>query len=89
MAWLFNLDNFIFLQVGQYYYSKVCGLCGNMDSNPSNDFEGPLKVNHPYGSTMSAVYLVPDHHCDATDIQKKLGVPDIQKQASEYYTKYL
>ena len=54
-----------------------------MDSNPSNDYEGPLKVIHPDSSSVSAAYLVPDSQCDAEQIQKQHGVPEIQKQASE------
>ena len=74
--------------MGQYYWSKVCGLCGNLDSNPSNDLEGPLKIRYPDGPSMSAAYLVPDETCDVKQIQQKMGIPEIRRTASKHYAKF-
>lgn len=78
----------LFSQVGQHYHSKACGLCGNLDSNPSNDLEGPQKTQYPDGSTVSAAYLVPDEQCQAEEIQQKMRVPHIRNQASEFHIFY-
>ena len=68
----------------QYYWSKVCGLCGNLDSDPNNDLEGPQKVMYPDGPTMSAAYLVPDENCNAEQIQLQMGIPDLRKNSSKH-----
>jgi len=50
--------------VGSRYRSTACGLCGNFDSNPHNEFTGPEDTCKGMGAeAMIKAYTVRDGKC--------------------------
>jgi hypothetical protein len=55
--------NYASVTVGSRYRSSACGLCGNFDSNPANDFIGPDNVCKVLPAKMAQAYIVRDGAC--------------------------
>nr|ADE05540.1 vitellogenin [Azumapecten farreri] len=61
----------ISIQVSPFYYSKVCGLCGNYDGNPSNDNKDPQKQTHKDPACLLASYVTSHDQCEAEDVKRE------------------
>nr|AFO66775.1 vitellogenin [Mimachlamys nobilis] len=68
----------ISVKVSPFYYSKVCGICGNYDGNPSNDNKDPQKQIRKDPTCLLASYVIPNDQCEAEDIKRECSeeIPD-------------
>ncbi|XP_062587564.1 vitellogenin-2-like isoform X2 [Saccostrea cucullata] len=61
----------ISIKMTPFYYSQVCGLCGNYDGKQGNDYQSPQRVDRSDPSCLVLDYLIPDSKCDSGSVQKK------------------
>lgn len=62
-------------QISPFYYSHVCGLCGNFDGKQGNEFQSPSRTDRSDSSCLVLDYLVPDSKCDSQSIRKECQQP--------------
>nr|ANB82451.1 vitellogenin [Saccostrea glomerata]ANB82452.1 vitellogenin [Saccostrea glomerata] len=68
------------IRMTPFYYSQVCGLCGNCDGKQGNDHQSPQRVDRSDPSCLVLDYLIPDSKCDSGSVQKKCN--EHQKSSS-------
>ncbi|XP_021350891.1 uncharacterized protein LOC110448784 isoform X1 [Mizuhopecten yessoensis] len=61
----------ISIKVSPFYYSKVCGLCGDYDGNPSNDNKDPQKQTRKDPACLLASYVTSNDQCEAADVRRE------------------
>jgi len=63
----YNWDHYLVITVSDNYAGKTCGLCGNFNSNPSDDFATPSGSQASgavaFGSSWKVPGLVKDPQC--------------------------
>lgn len=62
-------------QISPFYYSQICGLCGNFDGKQENEFQSPSRTDRSDSSCLVLDYLVPDGKCDSQSISKECQQP--------------
>lgn len=65
----------LMFQISPFYYSHVCGLCGNFDGKQGNEFQSPSRTDRSDSSCLVLDYLVPDSKCDSQSIRKECQQP--------------
>ncbi|XP_033737207.1 vitellogenin-6-like isoform X2 [Pecten maximus] len=61
----------ISIQVSPFYYSKVCGLCGDYDGNPYTDNKDPQRRTHEDTACLLANYVLSNGQCEAADVKRQ------------------
>ncbi|XP_061168026.1 vitellogenin-1-like [Saccostrea echinata] len=61
----------ISIKVTPFYYSQVCGLCGNFDGKQGNEYQSPQRVDRSDPNCFVLDYLIPDSKCDSGSVLKE------------------
>ncbi|XP_060072320.1 uncharacterized protein LOC132552189 [Ylistrum balloti] len=59
------------IKVSSFYYSKVCGLCGDYNGNPGNDNKDPQKQSQANSACLLASYVISNGQCEAADVKRE------------------
>ncbi|XP_069127503.1 uncharacterized protein [Argopecten irradians] len=61
----------ISIKISPFYYSKVCGLCGNYDGNPYTDSMDPQRQMRDEPACLLASYVLSNDQCESADVKRQ------------------
>jgi hypothetical protein len=51
------------VEVSPFYFSEMCGICGDFNGEQTNEFEGPDKTLFEDVTMFANSYVIPDDNC--------------------------
>ncbi|KAK3767229.1 hypothetical protein RRG08_018098 [Elysia crispata] len=82
--------SYIKIEISQTFRHKICGLCGNFDSQKSWEFEGPLREVYTSPISFASSYVLPGNlRCDSIRAAHEKTAAAAIAATAEFVPRYL